>query len=44
MNQDGVTAIIAAARAGHTGVVSMLIDAEADVNLPASSVRQSHSH
>ena len=44
MNQDSITAIVAAARAGHTAVVSMLIDAEADVNLPAYSVRQSHSH
>ena len=41
MNQDGVTAIFAAACAGHTAVVSMLIDAEADVNLPAYSVRRS---
>jgi hypothetical protein len=38
-NQETITALVAAARGGHTTVVSMLIDAGADVNLPAFTVR-----
>ena len=32
--QDGLTALYYAARNGHNDVVSLLVDAHADVNLP----------
>ena len=44
--QDGTTALIYAAENGHSDVVSLLVEAHADINLPdeVMDFKIAHSH